>query len=83
MDDEFSKLSPEDQAKLKALQAEWERDGQAAFDRVREADPVFFFRVMAAINPRAARKALEDAAIDAGLTDADIREMLAKALSKH
>jgi hypothetical protein len=83
MADEFSKLSVADRAKYEALRAEWERDGQAAFDRLRETDPIFYLRLIECINPKAVREAVEDAAIDAGLTNADIREMLARALSKH
>jgi hypothetical protein len=82
-DDELAELSPADQAKLAALEAEWERDGQAAFRRVAENDPIFYLRLLELFHPQDVRKAVEDAVIDAGLTNADIRQMLENAKQKH
>jgi hypothetical protein len=83
MGDESSKLSDEDKAKLDALEIEWRRDGRAAFERFAEKDPVAYFRIIAAINPKAARAAIEDALIEGGLTNADIRALAEKATYKN
>jgi hypothetical protein len=81
--DLFVKLSSADRAKLAAVQVEWKRDGATALSRFREADPATYLRIMDAINPRAVREALEEALVDAGLTNTDIRAMAAKARHKH
>jgi len=51
---------------------EFERDGGSAIKRLAEKDPLFYFRIMECLNPKAVRDAIEDAVIDAGLTNADI-----------
>jgi hypothetical protein len=83
MDDDFSELSAEDRAKLALLEKEWEREGDAAILRFFEKESVTSFRLMALLNPKAARRSLENALIDAGLTNADLRAMLEKALRER
>ncbi len=51
MADKFDTLSPEDQAKLALLRAELERDGDIVFDRLSEADPAFYLRLVALDRP--------------------------------
>jgi hypothetical protein len=82
-DDELSKLSPADQEKLAALQVEWGRDGDAALHRLAEKDPVFYLRLLELYHPKAVRRAVENALIDAGLTNSDIQKMLENAKTKH
>jgi hypothetical protein len=82
-DDEFSKLSQEDQAKLALLEAEWERDGDIVFERWGEKDPVFMLRLIAQDQPKAVDDAVENAVIDAGWTNADIRATLEKAIRER
>jgi hypothetical protein len=83
MDDDFPELSAEDQAKLALLKKEWEREGAAAIRRFFEKEPITSFRLMALLDPKAARRSLENALIDAGLTNADLRAMLEKALRER
>ena len=60
IDDKFAAWSDEDKTKLEALEAELERDGPIAVERMREKDPVFFVQLAALLVPDAVRKALED-----------------------
>jgi len=82
-DDEFSKLSAEDRAKLALLEREFERDGDIAIERFAENDPAFMLRILECFNPRAVRDAIENLVLDEGLTNADIRAMLEKALRER
>jgi len=86
-DDETSRLSLADRAILTELETAWQRGGAAglrtALARLAESDVVGLFRVLDALYPKEARKALEDAIIDAGLTDAGIRAMAERAKHKH
>jgi hypothetical protein len=82
-DDEFSKLSTEDQAKLALLEEEFERDGKIAIERLAESDPGLYVRVVELFRPEAVRRAFEDGVIDAGWTNADIRAMLEKAIRER
>ena len=82
-DDEFSKLPPGDQAKLALLEAEYERDGKIALKRLGESDPLLYLRLVGLFKLEAVRRAIEDAVIDAGLTNADIQAMLEKALRER
>ena len=83
MADEFDQLSPEDRSKLEGLEVEYRRDGRVAFDRFAEKEPVAYFRILAALEPKQVRAALEDALIEAGLTNADVRALAEKAKYKH
>jgi hypothetical protein len=83
MADAWDRLSPKDQAKLRALQIEWDRDGLAALERFMEREPTTYLRIIALFNPKAVRDAIEDAVIDAGLTDTDILAMLEKSRWKQ
>jgi hypothetical protein len=83
MDDEFSKLSPEDQAKLALLVEEYERDGDAAFDRFIEKETITLARLIEILRPGALKRALENHFIDEGMTDAEVRIMLEKALQNR
>jgi hypothetical protein len=82
-EDEFAKLSPADQKKLEQFEADWERDGNITFERWGEKDPGFVLRLVELFRPEAVRRAVEDAVIDAGLTNADIRKMRENAKHKH
>jgi hypothetical protein len=82
-DDEFAKLSPEDRAKLALLEQEWERDGDAAIERFGEHDPGFMLRILECLDPKAVRDATENLLLDEGLTNADLRAMLDKALRER
>jgi hypothetical protein len=44
-DDKLAAWSDEDKTKLEALEAELERDGPIAVERMREKDPVFFVQL--------------------------------------
>jgi hypothetical protein len=81
--DVFSELSEQDRENLAVYEAEWKRDGDAAFERWEERRFIDHFRIVAALNPRLMRRALEESLIDAGLTIAEIRTMLEKARTKH
>ena len=82
-DDEFAKLSAEDRAKLALLEQEFERDGYSAIGRFAENDPIAMLKIAECLNPTAVREAIENAVIDEGLTHADIRAMLEKALRER
>ena len=82
-DDKLAAWSDEDKTKLDALEAEFERDGAAAFERVREKDPGFFVQLAALLVPDAVRKALEDMWINEGLTEADVRAMFERMLRER
>ena len=82
-DDEFSKLSAEDRAKLALLEQELERDGDIAIERFAENDPAFMLRILECFNPRAVRDATENHLIDEGLTNADFRALFEKALRER
>jgi hypothetical protein len=45
-------LTAEEVAKLALLQAEFERDGKIAIERLRESDPVLYVRVVASFARR-------------------------------
>jgi hypothetical protein len=81
--DKFDSLSPEDQAKLALLEADWEREGNVVFERWGEKDPVFMLRLFAQDRPKAVYDAVENAVIDAGWTRADIQALLEKALRER
>jgi hypothetical protein len=83
MADIIEQLSPEDQKIFRALLADYERDGPAAFRKLAETNPITYVHILAAIDPKAVRDAVEDALIDAGLTNDDVRRMLAEAQNKH
>jgi hypothetical protein len=83
MSDKFDSLSPEDQAKLALLEADWEREGNVVFERWGEKDPVFMLRLFAQDRPKAVYDAVENAVIDAGWTRADIQALLEKALRER
>jgi hypothetical protein len=78
-DREQSELTDADRAKLKALEAAWKRDGRVAFDRLRESDFLGYFRIVASLNPKAMREALEEEILNLGMTN---REFLAMARKK-
>jgi len=80
IDDRLATWYDEDKTKLEALEAEWERDGGIALERIVEKDPVFFVQIAALFFPREVRKTLEDMLIDEGLTDADVRAMFERML---
>ena len=81
--DFFSELSEQDRENLKAYEAEWERDGDVAFERWEKHRFLAHFRIVAALNPKLMREELEEGLIDAGLTRADMRALLEKAKTKH
>jgi hypothetical protein len=83
MDDELSKLSAEDRAKIALLEKEWERDGAAAIRRFAEKEPLTWFRLVGLYYPEAVKRALEEALIDKDLTNADVYAMLDKALRER
>ena len=83
IDDRLAVWSDEDKAKLKAFKAEWERDGDIAFKRLAEKDPVFYVWMAALFIPHAVYRTLENRWIDEGLTDADVRAMLERALRER
>lgn len=80
---EFAKLSAADQKKLEKFEADWERDGRIAFEHWGQKDPGFVLRLVELFRPEAVRRAVEDAVLDAGLTDADIRRLVESAKCKH
>jgi hypothetical protein len=65
------------------LEAEYERDGKIALKRLGESDPLLYLRLVGLFKLEAVRRAIEDAVIDAGLTNADIQAMLEKALRER
>jgi hypothetical protein len=78
-DRKLSELKEEDWGKLEALQAAWKADGDIAFKRMWESDFIGYARVVAALNPRAMREALEAEILERGMTN---REFLASCLEK-
>jgi hypothetical protein len=83
IDDKLAAWSDEDKAKLEAVEAEWERDGQIALERLAERDPGFFLQILMLLFPHEVRKTLENILIDQGLTDADVRAMFKRALRER
>jgi hypothetical protein len=83
MNDKPSKLSAGDRAKLDAVANDWARDGRKAIGRFAEADPLAYFRIVAALHPRMVAKDLENDLLNEGLTNADVRAMAAKAVTRH
>lgn len=75
-EDLISKLSESDRHTLLDLKAEYERDGFAAFERLRECDFMAYCRIVAAIMPDEFGKALHDTLSEAGLTYDDLRRMV-------
>ena len=57
--------------------------GDIVFERWGEKDPVFMLKLYAQDRPRAVYDGIENAVIDAGWTNADIRAMLGKALPER
>jgi hypothetical protein len=82
-DDKLVAWSNEDKTKLEGLEAEWERDGRIALERLAERDPGFFVQVAALFFPHVVRKTLEDMWIDEGLTDANVRAMVERMLRER
>jgi hypothetical protein len=82
-DDEFSRLSAEDRAKLALLEQEFERDGDIALERFAQNDPGFMLNLLECINPRAVRDAIENHLIDEGLTNAEFRALFENALRER
>lgn len=76
VDDLIGKLSQSDKRTLLDLKVEYERDGFAAFERLRERDFMAYCRIIAAIVPEEFGKALDDTLSDAGLTYEDFERMV-------
>jgi hypothetical protein len=68
VDPDLSELAEADQAKLDILEAEWKRDGTAAFDHLRDNDFLAYFRIIAALTPKAIGAALEEGLLETGMT---------------
>ncbi len=77
-DHELSELTETDWAKLKALEAAWKCDGGAAFDRLMDSDFYAYFRIVASLNPKAMRKALEEQLLNTGMTNREYLAMCRK-----
>jgi hypothetical protein len=83
-DRNLSELTEADWVKVSALEVAWKRDGDVAFDRLRESDFLGFFRIVAALNPRAMREALENGILDLGMTNREfLEECWKNAKHKH
>ena len=83
-DRELSELTEADWKKLKDLEVEWKRTGDAAFEALWERDFLGYFRIVASLNPKAMREALEEEILDLGMTNREARDMLLKkARQKH
>jgi hypothetical protein len=82
-DERISTFSPELQAKLEKLKEDYKREGPAAIHRFRDADPASYLLIVAALDPRAALGMLEEFFVYMGMTDADIRTMVAKNKQKN
>jgi hypothetical protein len=71
------KLPESYQARLDELKVEYDRDGDAVFDRLVD-DPIMYLLLLQRVNPEEAAKVIEDGLIDAGLTNADAYELIEK-----
>ena len=71
------KLPENYQARLDELKVEYDRDGDAVFDRLVD-DPIMYLLLLQWVNPKEAAKAFEDGFIDAGMTNADAYELIEK-----
>jgi hypothetical protein len=76
VDDLIAKLSQSDKRTLLDLKLEYERDGFAAFERLRGRDFMAYCRIIAAIMPEEFGRALNDTLSDAGLTYDDFLRMV-------
>jgi hypothetical protein len=81
-DDLIGKLSESDRHTLLDLKAEYERDGFAAFERLRDRDFMAYCRIVAAIMPEEFGKALEDTLSEAGLTYDDFQRIVREAKAR-
>jgi hypothetical protein len=77
-DDKLAAWSDENRAKLDVLEAEFERDGSIAMERMREMDPWFFLQLCVQLFPDQVREMLENVLISEGLTNADVYGKLEK-----
>ena len=83
-----SNLTDEDWAKINKLK-QCHVDGGAialstALGELSTTDPLCYFRIMGAFFPDAVKEAVLDSMADAGITESDIRELLAKSQgSRH
>src|SRR4029077_4267912 len=75
-DDKLAAWSDEDKAKLDVLEAEFERDGSIAMERMREMDPWFFLQLCVQLFPDQVREMLENVLINEGLTNSDVYAMM-------
>ena len=75
-DDPIAKLSDADKNVLLEMKEEYERDGFAAFERLRQRDLMAYCRIIAAIMPEEFGQALEEAMLSAGLTENDIEQII-------
>jgi hypothetical protein len=83
-DPKLSELTEVDWGKFGTLQSAWMSEGDAAFDRLRDSDFLGFFRIVAALNPKAVREALEDEILDLGMTNREfLEECRKKAKQTH
>jgi hypothetical protein len=71
------KLPESYQARLDELKVEYDRDGDAVFDRLVD-DPIMYLLLLQRVNPEEAAEVIEDGLIDAGLTNADAYELIEK-----
>jgi len=79
------KFPPEFQKKLDALIAEYERDRKTVLKRLDAlgiTDPILLLALLQRIDPEGARRGMEDALIDQGMTDADVRALLKVIMAK-
>ena len=87
----FKRLWPGDPTKARPPAAEGpggarlglSQKGDIVFERWGEKDPDFMLTLYAQDRPRAVYDGIENAVIDAGWTNADIRAMLEKALRER
>jgi hypothetical protein len=76
-------LSDADWAELNKLKAAFESGGKKAMRKALKelaADPIRWVRVIGALYPEMMREQIKDVLADRGITEADVREMLRKAL---
>ena len=87
MRDEFDDLSASDRRHLYAMHDAWWRGGEvalaAALERFATRYPDAYVRIWKVLDPRAVRAAVEDALIDAGLTNAELHAMSANAMQRN